>query len=144
MLVKTLALSLFLGSAAFAGDSWLCTSESSELRGDSVAACGIGEAKNEGDARKMAFDRAKIEFNGICGPGTECGDNKYTVNPKRTSCEESGGLWKCYRLVVFRVKNVARREAQKPGIIAQQSSGKFKLSNEELINMAIRKALEEM
>lgn len=89
-------------------ENWLCSSGSSELRGDSVAACGVGEGDSEALSRKRAFDSAKTEFNEVCSPGTECYELKYAVEPKRSSCEHSLDGWKCYRLVVFRAVDVPR------------------------------------
>lgn len=139
MLKKTL-LTLLFGFNALAGESWLCTEDSSQLQGDSVAACGVGEGETEGKARRIAFNSAKTEFNEICGPDTECSMHKYAIEPKRTTCERIDGGWKCYRLMVFRVKNEPRRNAPER-IIASQSSDRVRLSEQDVIDMVLMESL---
>lgn len=110
-------LSLILTvSMAHAAESWLCTSESSQVIGDQVRACGVGHGPDEDAARASALTSAKAEFQGLCNASSDCPSRAVTVEPKRTTCEQSGKGWKCFRLLVFtmgeKVKGGLRKVAK--------------------------------
>ncbi len=88
-------------SSALALDEWFCTSESSQIQGNAIQACGIGEAKSEAAARRKAFDNAQVEFRRLCYASDTCPDREVTVEPKRTTCAKYGSEVKCYRMVAY-------------------------------------------
>lgn len=88
---------LFL-SVAQAGDQWLCTEESSILRGSSIYACGVATSKDEALARAEAYEESYREFSRITGK------QPISVQPQRTSCTRSIEGYKCYRLVVYSIQ----------------------------------------
>lgn len=98
-----LSILFVLINHASASENWLCTTESSLVKGTSIYACGIGSAKAEDVARARALRNAQTEFDRICNSSDSCAGFEKTVEPKRTTCEEVKGKWKCYRLVVFRI-----------------------------------------
>jgi hypothetical protein len=98
-----LIVGLFLSTDLIAQDQWLCTSQSSVKYTDSIDACGVASAPTEGQARLKAFDAARAEFNKVCKSSDDCDGYKINAVPKRTTCEESNGVVKCYRLISFNI-----------------------------------------
>lgn len=108
-----LALLIGIGSRAHGKESWFCTDEASEVRGDSVKACGLGYGRNEGEARADAFYAARLEFWRLCHLSDTCKGFNVSVTPGRISCEESHEKvsaydfghrsWSCARLLTFTV-----------------------------------------
>lgn len=82
-------------------DSWFCRDESGKRSGDTMWACGVGEAPAEGAARSIALHEAFKEYHMICDESADCDAKKAIVEPKRLTCVETfeGRLWKCYRLI---------------------------------------------
>lgn len=105
-------LILFMSSTVRAGDQWLCTEEASQRSGDVISSCGIGESESEGEARSMAFDNAKAEFARICETSSDCVGHEISTHPKRTSCEQKNGKYKCYRLVQYAIGMTAIERAK--------------------------------
>ena len=103
MKIGLLLAMLLSSSIANASDDWLCKSQSSVKYEASIDACGIGQAATEGQARLEAFDNARQEFNKICKSSDDCDGYKINAVPKRTTCEESKGSFKCYRLIQFNI-----------------------------------------
>ena len=143
MKLKLVFTSLLLAMNCEGQESWLCTEDSTQVRSDSVLACGIGQAQTEGDARRLAFKSARAEFDQVCGPNTECSTHRYSVEPQRSSCGRIDGQWKCYRLVQFKMKSEPKRTVSPNSIIASQCSGNLKTDNDELTDRLINKALRE-
>ncbi len=142
MLKSLFILGLLIPINGYTQDQWLCSQSSSELRGEgAIAACGVGEGSTEGLARKEALKDARNEFDAVCAAGTECALLRYSVEPRRATCEEKVGGWKCFRLVVFRVKEEPRREITSANIIAPQSYGTMGMSNQDLIDASLRQGL---
>jgi len=138
--MKAVALILFFISAtSFSKESWLCTSESSQIENDRVLACGIGEALTEGAARKQAFNSAKAEFNHVCDVNTFCGAHKYAVEPKRTTCEHLEVGWKCYRLVVYTPQGGRRTEVI--GFNFSKGKALDQMTNQEIIDLALKRTI---
>lgn len=81
--------------------SWLCTEEASQRLENSIMSCGIGTGKDENQARLNAFDQAKNEFNKICDTSVDCRKHEISAEPRRTTCQQDGKGFKCYRLVAF-------------------------------------------
>lgn len=134
-------LLLLTQSNAFASESWLCTDDSSQLYSEGiVAACGVAEARTEGMARELAFNSARTEFDKVCGEDTPCGEMKFTVEPKRMTCEQIQGGWKCYRLVVFRTFDYLKK-GQSTNIIPSQSFGNVEVGNQEAIDKILNAGL---
>lgn len=133
---------LFFCVYCFSEDRWRCVESSTEVRDDGVvAACGIGEGPSESVARSMALLNAKNEFSAVCSEDTLCGMHKYAVDPKRASCTVIDGSWKCYRMVVFRAVEELKREIASTTTIPSQSVDTVKLSNQELIDRALRQGM---
>lgn len=112
-------------SIALANDGWLCMTESSQIQGNRVLACGIGIESDEAKARSRAAVNAKDEFNFLCGASDTCKDRQVNVDSGRTTCEKSGHAIKCYRLLVFIIgekmpekiaarEHIAREQARPP------------------------------
>lgn len=98
----------FIQSAFAADPIWLCREESSQRQENAIKACGIGTGKDENAARLNAFDNSKTEFLRICKSSDDCRDHEITIEPKRTSCEQEDGGYKCYRLIVFTIAAAVR------------------------------------
>lgn len=103
--MKFALITVLFSLSALAQDSWLCSEDSSQIRGSQIVACGVGESTQEAVARRMAMDSATQEFNVVCGPQTLCGQHKYRVQPTRSTCEQEKGIWKCYRAVVYEIES---------------------------------------
>jgi len=111
--MKTLKLCMLFAVLLMAktsfSDDWICHEESSVRVGGAygtINSCGIGEAKNEPQARILAFKNAKAEFNQICQTSVDCHGHNVTVEPARTECESSGDGYKCYRLIRFHIQQI--------------------------------------
>lgn len=109
--MRNLLLIMLVGLNAWAAEQWLCVEDSSQIQGSRVLACGVGVGVNEAQARSQALKSAQDEFSVVCGPDTECGDHKFSASPSRATCSETDGIWKCYRLVVYQIKE-AKRDAR--------------------------------
>lgn len=92
---------LFLANLAHSDqhDQWFCTDASTQRIGDTWLACGVGEGMDEGKARERALTRALDEFLQLCKLSTGCHERDRSVEPKRTTCIDGRGWWKCYRMV---------------------------------------------
>ena len=97
---------MLVSSWAYAGEEWLCTEESSQRSGDIIKACGVGTGITEKEARKDAFNTAYAEFKAICDVSSDCQNHAISATPKRTSCQQDGLTYKCYRLVEYRISDV--------------------------------------
>lgn len=125
MKLSLLALILLSGLAHAAPTEWLCTEEASQREGSVIKACGVGLGTTEAAARIAAFDRAKQEFMAVCNASFDCVGQGFTAHPKRTTCEQSGNGFKCYRLVSFTIESaeaptVQQTVARSHKIAAQQ------------------------
>jgi hypothetical protein len=100
-----LFFSVFLNSAPVLASesSWYCKEVASERKGDLINACGIGKAKEENEARTIAFENARKEFFRVCGLSESCTGHEVNASPERTTCETDGKSIKCYRLIVFKI-----------------------------------------
>lgn len=109
-----LALILSLFSVAQASENWLCVTQASKVQGTTVLACGVGSGKDEDQARTNAFNSAKLEFERICSASNDCEPKNYAVEPKRTTCDQDGSEWKCYRLLAYAFQSVRPSKDGKP------------------------------
>lgn len=100
-LILSLVFTLLLGVAN--AEDWLCKNESSQLVDGALQACGIGEGKDENEARAKAFENARAEFIRVCDASDTCKGRLVSVEPKRTTCEMQAKGNRCYRMVVFNV-----------------------------------------
>ena len=100
-----LLLFLFLNPASSPASehNWYCKEVASERKGDVINACGIGKAKEENEARTIAFENARKEFFRVCGMSESCSGHEVNITPERTTCEADGKSIKCYRLIVFKI-----------------------------------------
>lgn len=94
-------LIIFSSLCSFAKEAWMCTEDSSQLKGTSYYICGVGEAHTETEARKAALINASDEYHTLCELSHDCNTHHTQVDPQRTTCSKDGDGWKCYRLVVF-------------------------------------------
>lgn len=93
---------VLIGVRGAVADSWLCTDEASQRKGNAILACGIGVGSDENVARLTAFDAAKAEFVKLCSASDDCKRRIITVQPHRTACEQNAEKgYKCYRLIEF-------------------------------------------
>lgn len=97
---------MLISSSTYAAEDWLCTEESSQRSNDVVKACGVGIGFTEQEARKDALDTAYAEFKAICDVSSDCQNHAISATPKRTTCQADGQMFKCYRLVEYRISNV--------------------------------------
>lgn len=79
--------------------NWFCEEESGKRDGNTIWACGVGEATLEHLSRKYALDHAIEEFNTLCQISSDCRGKKTSVEPKRMTCYKNGIILKCYRLI---------------------------------------------
>ena len=87
-----------------ASDDWLCKEASSQIRGSTIAACGVASARTEDEARESAFNNAKKEFGQVCDSNSNCKEHKFTLTPERTTCDSLGkDQFKCYRLLIYAI-----------------------------------------
>lgn len=94
----------FFAASIAQAEGWLCQEVASQRSGNVVRSCGVGLGADENAARRDAFENARTEFNALCSASTDCDGHEVSVYPERTSCEpESGGGYKCYRLLVFTI-----------------------------------------
>lgn len=107
-------------------ETWLCTSQASKVQGSSILACGVGLGKDEEQARAKAFDAAKAEFDRICQASSTCKDRPFTLEPKRTTCDQDGGGWKCYRLLAYSISETGPSISGKPSINPKIKKGMTK------------------
>ena len=125
---------LAFSTACFAGD-WLCDTDSSQIVGGRLYACGSGIGSSHGEALQAALQAARNEFNQICDENTSCGTNKYSIEPRRATCEAVDGIWTCYRLIIYTIEPAKRG---KLASIHQHNSATFNahnnLSNQELMD----------
>lgn len=115
MINRIIFCMLALTTNASASD-WFCEDESSQRQGNVITVCGIGVDKNEAEARSIALDNAKAEFESLCNSSDDCKDHPVRIDPKRTSCKRErgrGGMLTCYRLVNYIVAG-DKREEPKP------------------------------
>lgn len=104
VLAKLGLLWLFSATSAWAEDTdWFCTEVASQRSGGEVRSCGVGTGADENAARRAAFDNAKAEFSALCQASADCRGKAVNVTPERTSCEDEGDGFKCYRLLVFSI-----------------------------------------
>ena len=87
------------------GAEWLCEEEASQREGNTIKSCGIGQAKTEAEARDMALDNAKKEFDKICNASVDCAGHKTIADPRRTSCSLKGNTYTCHRLIAFEISS---------------------------------------
>lgn len=99
-------LLMLISSSTYAAEDWLCTEESSQRSNDVVKACGVGMGFTEQEARKDAFNTAYAEFKALCDVSSDCQNHAVIATPKRTTCQLDGQIYKCYRLVEYRISNV--------------------------------------
>lgn len=99
------AFAVFLSAQGWASD-WLCVEASSVRINNTIRACGVGEGRDENEARSVAFDNASAEFKRVCDPSIDCNHNAINVEPARTSCERTEAGYKCYRMVVFSIQRI--------------------------------------
>lgn len=107
--MKYLNLLLLLLGSDLHADQWLCSEESSQRQNNVIFACGVGTGDDEDKARRSSFENAKNEFDQICNSSSDCKYHEVTVIPKRTSCEEKNGAYKCYRLIAYVLGDESRK-----------------------------------
>lgn len=98
-------LFLILISIQSHADQWQCTDDQAHRDDNVWYSCGLGESSLEGQARAWALDSAVIDFLKVCDLSTDCRGLKRTVEPKRTTCTEAKGMWKCYRMIQVTVQD---------------------------------------
>lgn len=77
--------------------NWLCREAASARNGDTINACGVGEAQTESEARTKARELAFEELDSICSKTPDCSNFEYVIQPMRTDCEKNIKGYKCYR-----------------------------------------------
>ena len=118
LLLTLMATVDLLSTAAWTADDWLCKEASSQRRGNTIHACGIGLGADENAAHLTAFDNAEKEFLKVCSASADCSGHAANADPGRTTCERVPSGFKCYRMVVFSIQPIpgfegVTRECQK-------------------------------
>jgi len=128
--MKYLIMLLLLTSDVYA-QTWFCTEESSRREKGQISACGVGAGTTEDQARLDAANHAKAEFDHICNASSDCKDHEVFVEPRRTTCEQERGGFKCYRLIVYLIgKPVVHQKVE------------YAMTNQDLINKMINDGLQ--
>ena len=97
-------LFLALPRFAYAADDWICSTQSSIRSGNVIQACGVGDASTESEARSMAADAASREFKFLCDQdSSSCLNHRVTLNPKRQTCSQTAGHFKCVRMIEYTI-----------------------------------------
>jgi len=109
-----LFLAIFLLSSINAYADWLCTEEASQLRGDSVIACGVGLGPTEAMARQDALEKAKQEFEGICEQSYHCRGHETKVEPLRNSCSPNPKGYECVRGFRYEILEEMKEVVREP------------------------------
>jgi hypothetical protein len=119
-------LLVFFSMVAQASDPWICTEMSSRRWAQTIEACGIGISAQENEARLKAFDSALAEFKKVCENSSDCKGRSYTLTPERTSCDESNGKYKCYRMIVFTIGDADQNQSPGPGSAPENEDHLFR------------------
>ena len=86
---------------------------SSERNGDTINACGIGEAEDEDMARKLALNNAYKELDLICSHFADCARRGLLISPLRTDCKKVDLAYRCHRGITATVTDKVRDPEQK-------------------------------
>lgn len=90
---------IFLSLQAHA--DWFCTESAGKNSEGTYQVCGIGEDPSEAQARTLAFDAARAEFNRTCQEDLKCKSSSKSLELKRTECKKSPTGYKCYRMLEY-------------------------------------------
>jgi hypothetical protein len=93
--------------------SWYCNDVASERNGDTINACGIGEAGDEDVARKNALNNAYKELDLICSHSADCANRALEISPLRTDCKKVDLIYRCHRGITATVLDKERDPQQK-------------------------------
>jgi len=93
--------------------AWYCSEVASERNGDTINACGIGEAEDEDAARKIALNNAYKELDLICSRSADCAGRGLEISPLRTDCKKIEKTFRCHRGITARVTDEERGLEQK-------------------------------
>ena len=94
--------------------AWYCLEVASERLGDTINACGIGEAIEEDSARKLALSNAYKELDLICSHSADCADKALDITPMRTDCKKlENNFYRCHRGVSAAITGKPRDLTQK-------------------------------
>jgi hypothetical protein len=93
--------------------AWYCNEVASERNGDTINACGIGEAADEDLARKIALHNAYKELDLICSHSADCANRGLEIAPLRTDCKKIENLYRCHRGITATVTDIERDLDQK-------------------------------
>lgn len=112
--MKKLLTMFFFPMMSQGADGWFCTESASKIQHSNIFVCGIGESRTEAEARNVSFENAKIEFKNICEMSDNCKDHETSVMPQRMSCVKSEEGYKCFRMVVFEIGPIVKKEVTAP------------------------------
>ncbi len=93
--------------------AWYCNEVASERNGDTINACGIGEAQDEDMARKLALNNAYKELDLICSRSADCAGRGLEISPLRTDCKKIDLTYRCHRGITATVTDQDRDPEQK-------------------------------
>lgn len=119
--MKYLVVILF----SFNAHAWFCEESSSERKGGSIYACGIGEDRLEAEARSKALDDSKREFSKLFSGSAE-------LIPMRVSCDKTSHGFKCFRMIEFHLNAESKGEIKQDVSMAKVSDG---MSQSEVISL---------
>ncbi len=111
--MKKIILLFFILLFSHSSLAWYCNEVASERNGDTINACGIGEAEDEDVARKLALNNAYKELDLICSRSADCAGRGLEISPLRTDCKKVDLAFRCHRGITARVTNQDRDPEQK-------------------------------
>ena len=97
---------------SFNSYAWYCLEVASERLGDTINACGIGEAIDEDAARKVALNNAYKELDLICSHSADCVDKSLEITPLRTDCKKLENIYRCHRGITANITSKPRDLSQ--------------------------------
>lgn len=107
--IYLISLVALISSRSFA---WICEEAASQRSGTSIHSCGVGVAEDESEARSKAFDSAKLEFTKVCDASDDCKNHKTHADPQRNDCTKKDGIYRCYRMVIFKILEEQRSSSE--------------------------------
>lgn len=125
--------------------AWMCEQSSGVKNFDNFQACGVAEAKTEMEARQLAYESAKSEFDNICQSSNKCKENQVLVEPGRTACSKEGDNFKCYRLIIFTLTDEKKKSINEEDLdnLIEEKKKNLERLREELYKSYELKQLDE-
>jgi len=121
MRIYIIFLALFFKPISAYG-GWYCDQVASEWldKGKILQSCGIGIGADENEARLMAFNNARKEFDLVCNRDTTCANRVVNIDPYRSACNPTKDGFICHRLFYYYITSEERKPVAKEEVIKQE------------------------